>query len=369
MAIESKIDKSIPQYSKEFSDDEIDLFELCGQLYQQKILILAITLLFAFAGVGYSLVAPPVYKASAYLLPPLAQDVQALQVNLKNQPFFDKNINEIADEQGVKSIDRLKKEAVDSFLTHFQSRQLRRDFFDRAVLTEFSFDAEQQNLQTFFEKNFHEKLKLTIPAANNIGAPYTVTLDANDAELAAKWLNEYIDLTITQTKDQLIADIQTALNTKKAELNLMINSMREAALQKKNDRLDTLNEALVLAKAIGLQHIQEAQSPVPEVEYLRGSEAIQAEINILQQRELEDAFTPGLRELQRYLNYLNNIHIEPEDFNVVRVDQYAVSSDEPIKPKKALIIIISVILGAMLGAFIALIRSAFKARYENMSVN
>src|SRR5690554_6103050 len=106
MAVEPTPNKPINQQSKEFNNDEIDLFELWERLYQQKLLIFVIMGLFISAGIIYSFVATPAYKASAYLLPPLSQDVQALQVNLKNPSL----------NQDLKNINTLKKEVFESFL-------------------------------------------------------------------------------------------------------------------------------------------------------------------------------------------------------------------------------------------------------------
>src|SRR5690554_6559126 len=104
MAVEPTPNKPINQQSKEFNNDEIDLFELWERFCQQKLLILSIVGLFTSAGVIYSFVATPVYKASAYLLPPLSKDILVLQINLTNVPFFDKSFNDTTDREGIKDI-------------------------------------------------------------------------------------------------------------------------------------------------------------------------------------------------------------------------------------------------------------------------
>ncbi len=55
-----------PQY---YPDDEIDLRELFATLWRGKWLIIAITFLFAAAGVGYALYKPNIYQASVLLAP------------------------------------------------------------------------------------------------------------------------------------------------------------------------------------------------------------------------------------------------------------------------------------------------------------
>lgn len=367
MATESKPNNSIsPQQSKQFIDDEIDLFELWERLYQQKYLILMIVGFFTLAGLIYSFVATPVYKTSAYLLPPLAKDVQALNINLRSANLFDENL--IKED---KTIEQVRSDVFARFLRNIQSRELRRTFFDRLLLTENVFETTDKDVSVLklFEEKFNEKLILDKPQENSVGAAYVLNLETNDAEVSARWLNDYLGFVIVQTKQELIDEINATIEHRKTELNVMMRLMRENALKQKHDRLEMLNEALNIAKAIDLKSAQQVESPIPRMHYLRGYEAIQAEIETLTQRESEDPFIEKLRELQRYANYLSSFNLEPEAFRVVGIDQQAFAPDEPIQPKKALIIIISVILGAMLGAFIALIRSAVKARYENMSVN
>lgn len=50
-------------------DDSIDLMELVVALWQRKLLITGVTILFAVAGVAYALLATPIYRAEALLAP------------------------------------------------------------------------------------------------------------------------------------------------------------------------------------------------------------------------------------------------------------------------------------------------------------
>ena len=72
-----KIPPYMPMYQQE---DEIDLFELWGVLWQQKKLIFMVTLLVVLIAVGYLMMTKPVYQAEIFFLPPLKQDVQTLNV-------------------------------------------------------------------------------------------------------------------------------------------------------------------------------------------------------------------------------------------------------------------------------------------------
>ena len=89
-----KIPSYMPMNQRE---DEIDLFELWDILWQQKKLIIMVTLLVVMMAVGYLMVTKPVYKAEVFFLPPLQQDVQAL--NLQGM-------------QGIQGIQGIQKNTV-----------------------------------------------------------------------------------------------------------------------------------------------------------------------------------------------------------------------------------------------------------------
>nr|WP_306275815.1 GNVR domain-containing protein [Pseudomonas oleovorans] len=56
---------------------------------------------------------------------------------------------------------------------------------------------------------------------------------------------------------------------------------------------------------------------------------------------------------------LKSIQPNLEQLNLVRIDQPAIKPLKPIKPKKMLIVAIGLVLGGMLGVFVALIRIVF----------
>lgn len=65
-----------------FQDDEIDLFELWNNLWEQKILVIAVTVLITVLGGLVAFTMTPVYQSTAYFLPPQKQDVQVININL-----------------------------------------------------------------------------------------------------------------------------------------------------------------------------------------------------------------------------------------------------------------------------------------------
>jgi LPS O-antigen subunit length determinant protein (WzzB/FepE family) len=83
------------------------------------------------------------------------------------------------------------------------------------------------------------------------------------------------------------------------------------------------------------------------------------QIEMMQSRENEDLFLAKLAEMREEAARLKSIQPNLEQLNLVRIDQPAIKPLKPIKPKKMLIVAIGLVLGGMLGVFVALIRIVF----------
>ncbi|WP_233355890.1 Wzz/FepE/Etk N-terminal domain-containing protein, partial [Vibrio cholerae] len=71
-------------------NDEIDLKELFSALWQEKWLIIIITLLFSVAAIGYALTAQEWWSAKATVSQPQLQSIASYQQAVKRyQPLFD----------------------------------------------------------------------------------------------------------------------------------------------------------------------------------------------------------------------------------------------------------------------------------------
>lgn len=333
-------------------DDEIDLFELWDGLVQEKwliFIILTITLL----GAGfYLLIAKPVYKSEIYFLPPLEKDVQSL--NMQNM-------------QNMQNNTRYSTDAVyQQFLQNLQSRSLRKQFFVQNNLYELLAD-EKDNLDVnlVFQKYFHEKMVLAKPKSKENDVFAQMSFELFDAEFSAQLLNDFSSFVEIKTRNQLFNDARFEIENDRKSLIEQIQGKRALAKQRREDRLAYLSEALAVAKSIGLVEPMINQSSNNlNMEYMRGYKAIQSEIDVLKNRQSDDPFIEGIRNLQEQIAYFDSIKLNEKDIRVVRIDQEAFIPEKPVKPKKALILAVAGVLGLMLGVFIALIRRAVKNRVK-----
>ncbi|WP_312467333.1 Wzz/FepE/Etk N-terminal domain-containing protein [Stutzerimonas nitrititolerans] len=197
---------------------------------------------------------------------------------------------------------------------------------------------------------------------------------------------------------------ESALN--RARLQDELAALREELKTRRTHRIQKLNEAIAIAESLGIRTpttpsamtqstrsgTQVIRTEVTNQEiplYFMGTEALAAErdalanresddfiepriaeiqselamlennreVEILQERDQEDLYLTDLAELREEAARLKGIKLDTERLRLVRLDQLALQSLNPIKPKKAMIIALGLVLGGMLGVFIALVRS------------
>src|SRR5690606_39714402 len=81
------------------------------------------------------------------------------------------------------------------------------------------------------------------------------------------------------------------------------------------------------------------------------------QIEVLNSRENEDLFLKDLAGWREEAARLRAMQLDADTLNLVSIDQRAVEPNRPIKPKKAMIVALALVLGAMLGLFTALVRN------------
>ncbi|WP_312678770.1 Wzz/FepE/Etk N-terminal domain-containing protein [Stutzerimonas nitrititolerans] len=208
------------------------------------------------------------------------------------------------------------------------------------------------------------------------------------------------------SKEAAIAGLleESALN--RARLQDELAALRAELKTRRNNRIQKLSEAIEIAESLGIRTpttpsamtqstrsgTQVIRTEVTNQEiplYFMGTEALTAErdalasresddfiepriaeiqseltmlennreVEILQERDQEDLYLTDLAELREEAARLKGIKLDTERLRLVRLDQLALQSLNPVKPKKAMIIALGLVLGGMLGVFIALVRS------------
>lgn len=209
------------------------------------------------------------------------------------------------------------------------------------------------------------------------------------------------------SKEVKIAKLSEADALKRAELNDELSALRQQLRTRRDNRINQLNEAIRIATSLGISkpttpsslgaaeitgqgsvirtEVNNQQIPL----YFMGSDALEAErkallarrsddftepriaqiarelkllehnrqIEVLNSRENEDLFLKDLAAWREEAARLRALQFDTESLKLVAIDQAAVEPSRPIKPRKALIVALALVLGGMLGLFIALVRN------------
>lgn len=338
------------------SDDEIDLVELFYGLWTQKWLIVLITLVFAVGAASYAFLSKPVYEARAAVLPPSLSDIAGFSLGRTGG-------------DGLKPFSVSDVYAV--FTRNLQSEKSRRHFFREVYLPSLG-DAQRSGSQDGLYKAFSEKFSVKAPDKNQPDR-YSIVVEHYSPELASTWAKQYIDQVAERSLNEMLQNSERELAVQARNIEQQIKSERASAKARRDDRTRQLQEALTVAEAIGLDNPPVITGRVSNdselssfmdgsLMYMRGAKALRAEMQVLLARTSDDPFIPELRNLEARYQLFAGVSVDPGNVAVFRQDGDIEVPDQPIKPKKTLIVALGVVLGGMLGVFVALIRLMLRKR-------
>lgn len=402
--------------------DEIDLAALFQALWQQKLLIAAVTVLVGMMAAAYAFLATTEYQVQSMLRPAAIKDLDALNRT---------GVYELTPTQAMQRVGA-SLESYESRLEFFRANQ---GLFEALRQPNRSFE---QTFESFNQQAFRmlqPDPKKTDSLSAYVGLQLTYPQDVEGVAL----VNGLVEYSLQSERERITADLQTLIQNRLSQLELNMaaaranyeaskeakiaklleaDSLKRADLQdelkalrqqlktRRDNRVAQLDEAIRIAKALGIskpatpsslgEGDRVAQGNVIRTEvnnqqiplYFMGSEALEAErnallqrrsddftepriaqiakemqllannrqIEIINKRENEDLFLKGLASWREEAARLRNLNVDASTLKLVTIDQLAMQPVKPIKPKKALILALGLVLGGMLGLFIALLR-------------
>ncbi|MTD19395.1 chain-length determining protein [Pseudomonas sp. CCM 7891] len=247
---------------------------------------------------------------------------------------------------------------------------------------------------------------------NQIGADLKVIVNNRLNELKGK-INA-ARANYDTNKESKIAKLLEGDKLKRAQLEDELGALRLQMKMERTNRLAELAEASSIAKSMGIKapttpssmadSSRSGSSQVMRTEvnnqdiplYFMGTEALEAERTALQKRTSDDFTNPRVAEIGKELQLLvtnrevevlkkrgnediflkdveplraevarlHGLNINMSELKLVTIDRRAQEPLSPIKPKKALVIALSLIIGLILGVMAALTRHFILARRE-----
>ena len=357
VSAETSLSASRHHDSGVYKDDEINLVDLWLVMVKQWKWIAAFVVVSVVASSVYLVLATPLYEAESILLGPDDRSIHAMNIP---------KINEI-------DISEEKERIYHGFLNNLKSRSLRWRFFMENNLFFVLSGEDRSSAESVFRRKFQDPLRIKEGARDEAGFVF-VTFQGKDRELIADWVNDFIQLAAGNTIDNYIDGVRAKIMNQKEMLHEQIRIEREIARQLRLDRLAMLAEQVAIARELNI--ISRDDAPLRSLEssnfgvaistfdeplYLRGVKDLTAEKEILAKREDDDPFIEGLRdkqiELDRLESGLRKLESARADSSAFRLDQKAIPPEQPVHPKKRLVMALSLVLGCMLGVFAAFFRS------------
>lgn len=332
------------------SDDEIDLIELVQGVWRQRIWVAAIALPVIILGVAYAKLASPVYEAKLYVQPPSQNDIAQLNYG----------------RGGDSGLSMLSiKDVYEVYLRSLQSEAVRNNFFRTVYLPTLSKEERAGSRDALYSQ-FNSLMRVGV-AAKDSPSRFVITANVEDPQQAALWVATYAEMAAEQAKREVLRGNQSEALVKADNLQQELGSAQVTARKQREDEIIQLKEALRVARSIGLEKPPIISGEVSAgmdgtLTYMRGSNALEAEIANLESRASDDPFIAGLRSKQEKLAFYRNLKIEPSVISVYQQDGVVDQPDKPIKPRKVLIVLLSAVIGVGLGLVVALGRDAWLRR-------
>ncbi|HDS1734792.1 Wzz/FepE/Etk N-terminal domain-containing protein [Pseudomonas sp. BP8] len=329
----------------------VDLVELIEELWKQKWVVAVTTVIVTLLGVAYALLATPLYEAKVFIQSPSQNDIAQLNYG----------------RGGDSGLPMLSVKTVyESYVRNIQSESLRRQFYRDVYLKSLPED-ERRGAQDDLYARFNQVVSIPIAAKETPGR-FQIVATSKDPQQAADWVVRYAQLAGERAKKEVMADVRADALVKAGNLKERIRSAREEARKAREDRIARLSEALIVAQSIGLEkppiisgggNSELSADMEGSLVYMRGSRAIEAEIKNLRARVSDDPFVDHLRQNEETIAFYEALQVDPSVFEVYRQDGGLDTPDKPVKPQKVVIVVLSALLGGLLGILIALYRAFF----------
>lgn len=334
--------------------DEIDLIELVQGIWRQKIWVGLVAVPVIALGLAYVMLVSPVYEAKLYIQPPSQSEIAQLNYGRG---------------EGTGLAPLSAKDVYSIYLKSLQSEAVRDKFFRSAFLPMLT-EEERGGSRDALYAQFNGMLKVAV-ASKDMPDRYVLTANLEDPRLAATWVSNYAELAAERAKSELLSGTRSDISIMADNLDQQIKAARATASNQRVDQIAQLKEALRVARSIGLEKppiISETLSNEVSagmsgaLTYMRGTKALEAEIANLEARSSDDPFIQNLREKQEKLSFLRTLKVDPSLVAMYQQDGAVSQPDKPIKPRKAVIMLLSALLGVGLGVLVALGRDIWCRR-------
>lgn len=203
--------------------------------------------------------------------------------------------------------------------------------------------------------------KLTIDTAvQGQSLPLKVTYQGASAKYAQQKLAEYIEEIDQLIGKELVSDLDINIKSRASNLMESLSTQERVAQEQKDLRIRQIMQALAVAKEskVNAPQIQQTENVSQDTMFLLGSSALESMIKNESSRPL--VFSEDYYKTRKNLLDLQTIEVKPDTIHSYR---YVMKPSLPIhrdSPRKALTMILALILGTLAGSGVVLLRNALR---------
>ncbi|WP_318390405.1 LPS O-antigen chain length determinant protein WzzB [Enterobacter sp.] len=213
--------------------------------------------------------------------------------------------------------------------------------------------------ETLSNQSVPEELTIDM-AVKGQALPLKVTYQSDSAKNAQHGLAKYIQQVDEQIADELIDDLTMNMRLRVNELQASLITQEKIAQEQKNLRISQITQALKVANEsdIKVPQAQQSDNLTQDSLFLLGSAALESMIKNESSRPL--VFSDVYYKTKQNLLDIQRIKPDPENIHGYR---YVMKPTEPLfrdSPKRSLTLLLAVVLGALVGAGVVLVRNALR---------
>ena len=351
-------------------DDEIDLRDIFKMLWDGKLIVILVTVLFAIGSITVALTTQEWWSSKAKITEAQPQNLTAYQQQVKQfQPVFD-----IYQDDGTVLVSNDLNKLVDSellfkrFVSTFNSANNKRAFLDSSVeFQEFkktlfadSSEMTDDTVRALYLQWF-DRITASISDKKDRNSPYFVSFQTTSKQSSFDLLTSYLSVTEAKVRQDAFNNLNAVVDGKRNEL---IQQKRILETQAKSQLIieaERTNYAVAIAIAAGVEKPIQTSNHSELFGIDLGSKGLEAKLKALESIKNLSVIEPRLQQINAKLEMLNNLTIDRNiEFQMFR---FLERVDQPItrdKPNRVLIVLVGTLFGGILGLIIVAIRFAFR---------
>ncbi len=359
----SQLENASPYRMLPAPREEIDLLNILATLFAARKQIVAITLIFALAGLAASFLLPQKWTSQAIITAPENEQVIELRRAMINMTVL-----------GVDA--KVEAGAIyNLFLKKFDSQALREQFlaqspYVQALMNNQDVDSSELHRAIVSVSNkFKAQNNIDPKKADN--APYaswTLSFVAPDAGDAQQVLQNYIQFISAEVNKDVLQNLKNAVELKIAFEKDKLLLDRTLLENQHNVNVQRLGYSLQVANAAGIKKPVysngQAVKDDPDYSVALGADGLAEKLKIEQSIKDVAELNTSMQNREHLLAQLETVNIGNVDFTPYK---YQMQPSLPVTkdgPRKSLIIVLAALLGLMVAAGTVLVRHAIGSRME-----